>query len=66
MFIAGSFTEMYTHGTVREYTVCRRGLNSWHEVLAILKCNYKRICAGACGFIDACMYVSYFIYRRDY
>jgi len=37
MFVAGSFTEVYTRGTVREYTVCARGLNSSHEVLAILK-----------------------------
>jgi len=43
MFIALSFTEVYTQGIVREkaYTVCPGGLNSWHGVLAILKCNYS-------------------------
>ena len=51
MFIAGSFyRNVYTHTWYSErvqYTVCPRGLNSWHGVLAIFTCNYKRICAGA-------------------
>jgi len=41
ILIAGSFTEVYTQGTLIEYTVCPRGLTIWYEVPAILKCNYK-------------------------